>query len=423
MSSSDYVVDICRSLIQIDTRNYGEGKAVGETEAVNYIIDLLPDSLEYKVVHRSDKRPNLIVNIPGTNNALPPLLIHMHLDTVPTEEGWSFDPLSATIHNDYIYGRGAIDMKNMVASVLSILKDRFENNKLFNRPLLLLFLADEEAGGYYGAEYIIQEHKELLKDVKYGIGEFGGFSVPLINDKKMYLVNTAEKGVHWIRVHVNADGGHGSMVGLDNPINKLNTIVNNINKHIFIEHKTKTIDKFFNNIKNYFASKQEAIDHLEYLKPMLLATLRNTIQPTIINSGYKVNVVAKNGVLELDCRYLPGYKEELLKTLSSFGIDKYDIITDQIAIESEIPDDILNAMQEAISKYDDDFILTPFMCSGGTDAKSFYKLGIPCFGFSPLVGLDSDYQFLKMFHGTNERVPIGPLKNGTEVLDQFLDLY
>ena len=354
--------------------------------------------------------------------------MHGHLDVVPADAAdWQRHPFSGDLHDDCVWGRGAVDMKDMDAMILAVVRQRLAEGRRPNRDIVLAFLADEEAGGNYGAGWLVDNHPELFEGVTEAIGEVGGFSVT-IGGRRLYLIQTAEKGIAWMRLTARGTAGHGSMVQPDNAVTTLAETVGRLGRH---EWPVRETDAAFAFLKEASAalgvefSPNKVADVLGKIGPiarMVGATTRNTVNPSVLRAGYKVNVVPQTATAEVDGRFLPGYEDEFFGAVDELlgpGVER-EFIRNYPGVTTTFDGDLVAAMGEAVLAQDPEGRLVPYCLSGGTDAKSFSRLGIRCFGFAPLR-LPADLDFAGMFHGVDERVPVDALRFGVRVLDDFLD--
>jgi acetylornithine deacetylase/succinyl-diaminopimelate desuccinylase-like protein len=428
-TAQDEVAGICRDLIRIDSSNPGDHSGPGERQAAEHVAALLADvGLEPTVLESHPKRTSVVARITGADPERPALLIHGHLDVVPAHApDWQHPPFEGEIADGCIWGRGAIDMKDMDAMVLAVVRERLRQNRLPARDIVLTFTADEEAGGTWGARWLVDHHPDLFGGVTEAVGEVGGFSLTL-GRQRLYLLQTAEKGMAWMRLTARGTAGHGSMIQPDNAVTELAEAIGRLGRH---EWPTRLLPS----VRAFLEGAAEALG-IEFMpnEPGLLltkigavsrvigATLRNTVNPTVLNAGYKVNVVPQTATAEVDGRFLPGYEEEFFAELDRVlgpGITREFIHTD-IAVETTPDGALYDAMTSALTAEDPDARVIPYCLSAGTDAKSFSRLGLRCFGFTPLR-LPPDLDFSGMFHGVDERVPVEGLRFGVRVLDRFLD--
>ncbi|MBF9131585.1 M20/M25/M40 family metallo-hydrolase [Plantactinospora sp. S1510] len=429
-SATDDVVELCRDLLRIDTSNTGDTEtSAGERVAAEYVAEKLAEvGVEAHVRESAPGRTNLVARIPGTDPSRGALLVHGHLDVVPADASeWSVHPFSGEISDGYLWGRGAIDMKDFDAMVLAVVRNWQRTGVRPPRDLVLAFTADEEAGGEYGAHFLVDRHPDLLDGCTEAIGEVGGFSYSVNSDLRLYLIETAEKGLEWLRLHARGRPGHGSMVHDDNAVTALAEAVARVGRHRFPIVLTPTVQAFLEEVSEAIGIELDptdpelAIAKLGPIANLIGATVRNTANPTRLAAGYKDNVIPSRASATIDCRSLPGQAEIFLEQLREVvGPDiEIEHIQRQPALETSFDGDLVNAMGAALRAEDPGARPVPYMLSGGTDAKAFAKLGIRCFGFAPLR-LPADLNFSALFHGIDERVPVDGLQFGVRVLDRFL---
>ena len=426
------VVDLCRDLIRLDTSNYGDGSGPGERKAAEYVAERLTEvGLDPTLLESEPGRTTVVARLDGGDAARSEaLLVHGHLDVVPADAAdWTHDPFSGEIAEGCVWGRGAIDMKDMDAMILSVVRDRLRTGRLPARPVVLCFTADEEAGGILGSHWVADHHPELFEGCTEGISEVGGFSLTVRDDLRLYLVQTAEKGIEWMRLTFDGTAGHGSMVNDDNPVTELAEAVARLGRHEWPLRMIPTVRSFLDTAAEAYgvdldpADRGQLVRTLGNVAKIVGATLRNTATPTMLKAGYKHNVIPGRAEAVVDGRFLPGHEEEFHATLDDVLGPRVrrEVLVSDIALETEFTGDLVDAMSAALVAEDPGARAVPFCMSGGTDAKAFSGLGIRGFGFSPLR-LPPDLDFAGMFHGVDERVPVDGLRFGARVLDRFLDL-
>ncbi|WP_262286151.1 M20/M25/M40 family metallo-hydrolase [Micromonospora sp. MA102] len=427
---TDEVVDLCRDLLRIDTTNTGDNDtSVGERRAAEYVAEKLAEvGVDAELIESAPGRANLVARIRGTDPGRDALLVHGHLDVVPADpDEWSVHPFSGEIRDGYLWGRGAIDMKDFDAMVLAVVRGWQRAGVRPSRDIVLAFTADEEAGSDYGAHFLAQRHRHLFDGCTEAIGEVGGFSYSVDESRRLYLIETAEKGIDWLRLHAKGRPGHGSMVHDDNAVTALAEAVARIGGHRFPVVMTDTVRAFLAEISDVLGIEidpddpETAIAKLGPIANIIGATIRNTANPTRLTAGYKDNVIPGRATATIDCRSLPGQSEVLERQLRELvGPDiAIEYIQRQPALETTFDGDLVEAMSAALRAEDPGALPVPYMLSGGTDAKAFSQLGIRCFGFAPLR-LPADLNFSGLFHGIDERVPLDGLQFGVRVLDRFL---
>ncbi|MEU5082903.1 MULTISPECIES: M20/M25/M40 family metallo-hydrolase [Streptomyces] len=430
VTGEDEVADLCRELIRFDTSNYGDHSGPGERKAAEWVAEKLAEvGLEPKIYESHPGRASTVARIEGEDPSRPALLIHGHLDVVPANAvDWTHDPFSGEIADGCVWGRGAVDMKDMDAMTLAVVRDRLRSGRRPPRDIVVAFLADEEAGGTYGARYLVDHHPELFEGVTEAISEVGGFSFTVDDQRRLYLIQTAEKGMHWMKLTVAGTAGHGSMIHRDNAITELSEAVARVGRHKFPVRVTKTTRAFLDELGDALGTEldpedmEATIAKLGGIAKLIGATLSNTANPTQLNAGYKVNVIPGEATAHIDGRFLPGHEEEFLADLDRLlgpNVRREDVHSDK-ALETGFDGPLVAAMQSALLAEDPTAKAIPYMLSGGTDAKSFDDLGIRGFGFAPLK-LPPELDFAGMFHGVDERVPVDGLQFGVRVLDRFID--
>ena len=428
-TAQDEVAALCSDLIRIDTTNPGDHSGPGERAAAERVAGLLADAgLAPTVLESRPGRASVVTRISGTDPARPALLIHGHLDVVPADASdWRVHPFSGEISEGCVWGRGAVDMKDMDAMILTVVRQRLREGRRPPRDVVLAFVADEEAGGTWGARWLVDSHPELFEGITEAIGEVGGFSAT-IGGQRIYPIQTAEKGMAWMRLTARGTAGHGSMLQPDNAVTELAETVARIGRHEWPVRLTPSARAFLTaaaaalGIEFSPNAAHEVLAKLGPITRMVGATLTNTVNPTVLNAGYKVNVVPQAATAEVDGRFLPGHEEEFFAEVDGLlgaGVSR-EFIHHDIAVETTFDGDLCAAMTGALLAEDPGARVVPYCLSAGTDAKSFSRLGIRCFGFTPLR-LPADLDFSGMFHGVDERVPVEALRFGVRVLDRFLD--
>jgi acetylornithine deacetylase/succinyl-diaminopimelate desuccinylase-like protein len=430
VTAADEVAGICRDLLRIDTTNTGDPRTTaGERVAAEYVAAQLAEVGIESVIHESaPKRANLVARIPGADRSRGALLMHGHLDVVPADPAeWSVPPFEGVEKDGYLWGRGAIDMKDFDAMMLAVVRDWRRTGYTPPRDIVLCYTADEEAGMQYGSQFLVERHAGLFEGCTEAIGEVGGYSYTVTEDLRLYLVQTAEKGLDWLRLHARGRPGHGSFVHDDNAVTALAEAVAAVGRHRFPMVITPTVRTFLEQVcealgVEFDAENPElAIAKLGPIANLIGATVRNTANPTRLEAGYKDNVIPGKASATIDCRTLPGEDEAFLEQLRELiGPDiEIEHVSRQKSVETTFDGDLVQAMAAALRAEDPGARIVPYMMSGGTDAKAFSTLGIRCFGFAPLK-LPADLNFSALFHGVDERVPVEGLRFGVRVLDRFL---
>jgi acetylornithine deacetylase/succinyl-diaminopimelate desuccinylase-like protein len=424
------VVQICRDLIRIDTSNYGDGSGPGERKAAEYVAALLSEvGLEVDFLESAPGRSTLVARIEGRDRSRPTLLVHGHLDVVPARASdWQVDPFAGEERDGCLWGRGAVDMKDMDAMILAGVRDLRRSGVQPPRDLVIAFLADEEAGGDAGGRWLVRTHPDLFEGVSDAVSEVGGFSVDLAG-RRAYLLQTGEKGMAWLRLVAHGRAGHGSQINDDNAVTRLASAVARIGAHPWPLEITPTVRAFLDGVEEITGVPLDPDDPdalvavLGTTARFVGATLRHTANPTVLQAGYKHNVIPGTASALVDARFLPGREQDLMDTvrdLAGPGVD-VETVVHGVALETDFSGALVDTMVAALRHEDPDAAVLPYLLSAGTDNKHFSELGIRGYGFVPLR-LPSDLDFAGMFHGVDERVPLDSLRFGARVLHRFIQI-
>ena len=428
--------ELCARLIRFDTTNYGEGRSNGERQAAEFIHGLLADAGYLPLILGPEReRTSVVVRVEGVERELPALLVHAHLDVVPAEpEQWSVDPFAGVITDGYISGRGACDMKDMVAMTLATLLNWAADGVKPRRDVVVAFVADEEDKGDYGALWLVAEHPELFAGVEAAIGESGGTAMLLDatdgSTVRLYSVATAERGTLHIRVHADGVSGHGSRPVPENAVLNLIDAVQRVGAHRWPLVLTPTVRAYLEQTTfalGYTADLRKeagvdaAIEAMGEAGTVARATIRCSATPTVLRAGYKVNVIPGAAEADIDIRCLPGTEEETMATIDRLlgGKVSREFLSHQPPTQSPVDSPWFRAMQDAILRHDPNAVVVPHCMGGGTDAKAFARLGIHCYGFSPL-GADPNGRTHQGVHGVDERIPVASVRSGQIILQDFL---
>ena len=422
-------ITLCQEMIRIPSVNYGDGKG-DEAAMAAYVVEKLAEvGIESKIYESAPGRCNVVARIIGADESRPGLVVHGHIDVVPANaEDWSVDPFAGVIKEGMIWGRGALDMKNMDAMILAIVRKWARTGYKPPRTLVLAFFADEEAGSIFGSRWMAKVHPEVFANCSEAISEVGGFSVTVGDNRRLYLVEAAQKGIYWMKLTAHGRAGHGSMMNNENAVTALTQAVAAIGDYEWPQRYTKTVRTFFDQVAkatNKTANPEDLrplLDELGPIAKMIGATLQNTANPTMLEAGYKANVIPQSASAIIDGRFLPGYEKELNDTIRELVGPEIvvETVTRDIALEVEFEGPIVDAMCNALLSQDPEGIPVPYMMSGGTDNKALSELGIVGYGFSPLK-LPKELDFASLFHGVDERVPLEGIVFGVRVLENFLE--
>ena len=422
-------ITLCQEMIRIPSVNYGEGRGDEKAMAEYVAAKLAEVGIKSELIETAPNRVNVVAKIEGSDKSRPGLVLHGHIDVVPANaDDWSVDPFSGEIKDGFIWGRGAVDMKDMDAMILATVRMWQRVGYKPPRNILLAFFADEEAGSDYGSRWLVKNRPELFDGYSEAVSEVGGFSLTITGGHRLYLVEAAQKGINWMKLSAKGTAGHGSFINPDNAVTKVADAVSRIGNYEWPQLETKTSGLLFRKIAQLTGDKYDQknvkplLKHLGGAVKMLGATISNTANPTMLEAGYKVNVIPQSASAVVDGRFLPGYEDQLQETIKRLAGDEIEveILTRDIALEVEFAGPLVDAMCKAITGEDKEGIPVPYLMSGGTDNKALSDLGIIGYGFSPLK-LPENLDFFALFHGVDERVPIDGLKFGVRVLYEFLD--
>jgi len=422
---------VAQDLIRFDTSNYGEGKANSETEAAEYVGAALEKlGLSAAYVDAAEGRTSVVARVTGSNADLPALVVHGHLDVVPADPAnWSVDPFAGEVKDGMLWGRGAVDMKNMDAMILGALGDILADGGQPNRDLVIAFFSDEENGGVFGSHYLVDNHPELFAGATEAISEVGGYSVTL-NGQRAYLLQTGEKALIWIKLIARGTAAHGSRVIHNNAVTKLAEAVAKIGRRDWPIHLTDTTEQLVGELAKLMGSDLTKVGPEEVVLStgtaggFIQASLRTTTNPTLLAAGYKHNVIPDSAEALIDIRTLAGEEDAVLAEVRELiGEDIELVILHQdIGLDTPFTGPLVDAMVDSLHAFDPGAPVLPYLLSGGTDNKALSKLGITGYGFAPLQ-LPAELDFPGMFHGVDERVPLDALVFGRRVLAELLSTY
>ncbi|MGW4751772.1 M20/M25/M40 family metallo-hydrolase [Streptomyces chartreusis] len=424
----DEVVTFTSDLIRIDTTNRGGGDC-RERPAAEYAAARLAEAgLEPALLERTEGRTNVVARIEGTDPSADALLVHGHLDVVPAQAGeWSVHPFSGEIRDGVVWGRGAVDMKNMDAMILAVVRSWAREGVRPRRDVVIAFTADEEASAADGSGFLADRHAALFEGCTEGIGESGAFTVHDGSGRQLYPLAAGERGTGWVKLTAHGRAAHGSRPNRENAVTRLAAAVTRIGAHQWPLRLTPTVRAALTELAALYGLDADLDDVdglLEKLGPaarLVEATVRNSANPTMLEAGYKVNVIPGEAVAYVDGRYLPGHEDEFRATLDQLtGPDvNWEFHHHEVALQSPVDSPTYARMRAAVEEFAPEGHVVPYCMPGGTDAKQFSRLGITGYGFSPLK-LPEGYDYGAMFHGVDERVPIEALHFGVRVLDRFL---
>ncbi|MER5878517.1 M20/M25/M40 family metallo-hydrolase [Streptomyces sp. NPDC060235] len=427
----DEVVRFTSDLIRIDTTNRGGGDC-RERPAAEYAAARLAEAgLEPTLLERTEGRTNVVARVPGTDPSADALLVHGHLDVVPAQaEDWTVHPFSGEVRDGVVWGRGAVDMKNMDAMILAVLRSWAREGVRPRRDLVIAFTADEEASAEDGSGFLADRHPGLFEGCTEGISESGAFTFHDGSGRQLYPIAAGERGTGWLRLTARGRAGHGSKVNRSNAVTRLAAAVTRIGDHEWPLRLTPTVRAALTELAAVYGVDADldgpsGVDTLlQKLGPaaaLVEPTVRNSSNPTMLSAGYKINVIPGEAVAHVDGRYLPGGEDEFRATMDRLtGPDvEWEFEHHEVALQAPLDTPTYARMRAAVEEFAPEGHVVPYCMSGGTDAKQFSRLGITGYGFAPLK-LPEGFDYQALFHGVDERVPVEALHFGVRVLDRFL---
>ncbi|WSB87569.1 M20/M25/M40 family metallo-hydrolase [Streptomyces cellulosae] len=424
----DEVVTFTSDLIRIDTTNRGGGDCQ-ERPAAEYAAARLAEAgLEPVMLERTRGRTNVVARLEGTDPSADALLLHGHLDVVPAEPAdWSVHPFSGEIRDGVVWGRGAVDMKNMDAMILSVVRSWAREGVRPRRDVVIAFTADEEASAADGAGFLADRHAHLFEGCTEGVSESGAYTFHDGRGREFYPIGAGERGTGWMRLTARGRAGHGSKVNRENAVTRLAAAVTRIGEHEWPLRLTPTVRAALTEIAAVYGIETDLsdvdalLDKLGGAAKLVEATVRNSSNPTMLDAGYKVNVIPGEAVAHVDGRFLPDTEDEFRATMDRLtGPDvDWEFAHREIALQAPVDSPTFAAMRESVQAFAPEAHTVPYCMSGGTDAKQFARLGITGYGFAPLK-LPEGFDYQALFHGVDERVPVEALQFGVQVLDRFL---
>ncbi|MCQ4208436.1 M20/M25/M40 family metallo-hydrolase [Streptomyces longispororuber] len=428
----DEVVTFTSELIRIDTTNRGGGDCK-ERPAAEYAAELLAGAgLEPTILERTPGRGNVVARIEGTDPSADALLVHGHLDVVPAEAAdWSVHPFSGEVRDGVVWGRGAVDMKNMDAMILATVRQWARVGYRPRRDIVIAFTADEEASAEDGSGFLADRHAGLFEGCTEGISESGAFTFHDGSGKQLYPIAAGERGTGWLKLTARGKAGHGSKVNRANAVSRLASAVARIGDHEWPLRLTPTVRAALSEMASVYGIEVDIdapdldvdalLGRIGPAADLVAPTVRNSSNPTMLSAGYKINVIPGEAVAHVDGRYLPGTEDEFRATLDALtGPDvDWEYEHREVALQAPVDSPTFARMRAAVEEFAPEGHVVPYCMSGGTDAKQFSRLGITGYGFAPLK-LPEGFDYQALFHGVDERVPVEALHFGVRVLDRFL---
>lgn len=424
--AQDEVLDLCQTLIRFDTSN----PTSNELDAARWVKDHLEEAgLDAELMESLPGRASVASRVAGADPSRGALLLHAHLDVVPAVPAeWTHPPFEGVIEDGFLWGRGAIDMKDTVAVYLAVARHLGRTGMKPPRDLVFLFVADEEGGGTHGSKYLVQHRPDIFDGVTEAIGEGGGFSFPVDDNRRLYPIENAQRGQAWLQLTATGRAGHGSSPNAENAVTRIADAISVIGHHQFPDRLVDSVRGLANEyarLRGIEFDPDDVAGSLDRLGPkgheLLDVVVRNSANPTMTEAGYQINVIPGRATAAIDGRFLPGQEDAFLDEIDSLlpeGVSR-EFVHHDVAMETPFEGRLVEAMQAAILAEDPDSSTSSYCNPGGTDAKAFADLGIRCFGFKALR-LPHDLDYVRLFHGVDERVPLNGLTFGVRVVGRLV---
>jgi acetylornithine deacetylase/succinyl-diaminopimelate desuccinylase-like protein len=426
--------ELLQHLLRFDTTN----PPGNEAECIAFADRVLREAgFETQILGRDANRTNLVTRLQGRGNA-PPLLMYGHVDVVTTEgQRWTHPPFEGKVVDGYVWGRGALDMKGGVVMMMAALMRAKAEGLALPGDVVLALVSDEEAGGEYGVEYLVDDHADLFEGIRYAIGEAGGFSFD-VGEAKLYPIMVAEKQICWTKVTVRGRGGHGSMPVRGEAMAKLARVLQKLDQQRLPVHVPPATRQMIEGIASALPSPLDeglhlllnpdmtdaVLDQMGPIGEILDPLLHNTVSPTILHGSSKINVIPAEVSVELDGRLLPGYgPDDMVAELRQLLGDEVELAVIWHDPGPSEPDmGLFDTLVDILRRADPQGTPSPMLMPGVSDARLFSRLGIQTYGFTPM-NMPPDFDYWKLAHGADERIPLDALHFGIERIYELLQRF
>ena len=429
----DRPAELLSRLLRFDTTN----PPGAERECIDWIRGLLEGlGCEVRILAAEPERPNLIARLPGEGSA-PPLLLQGHVDVVAARGNWTHPPFGGEVHDGFIWGRGALDMKGGVAMMLAAFMRTVTAGVRPRGDVILCLMSDEEAGSPLGADFLVREHPELFEGVRYSIGEFGGFRMEIAG-RAFYPIMVAEKQVCWSKATLRGPAGHGSMPVRGGAMGSLGRLLERLDRRRLPVHVPAVTRAMVEAIAAELPAPA-AVPLRGLLRPALTdrlldalgerarvfdPLLHNTVSPTIVSGGEKINVIPDEVTVELDVRLLPGSSPEQafaeLRALAGVEMELEVVQHDPVPGEPDMS--MFERLASILRELDPAAKPIPLLLPGVTDGRFFSRLGIQTYGFLPMQ-LPAEMPFMQLIHAPDERIPVEAVEFGTRAIERALQSF
>jgi acetylornithine deacetylase/succinyl-diaminopimelate desuccinylase-like protein len=385
--------------------------------------------LEPVLLESAPGRANVVARVSGTDPGAAALLLHGHLDVVPAQPSdWTVHPFAGEVRDGVLWGRGAVDMKNADAVLLAVVREWARTGRRPRRDIVLAFTADEEDTAEAGARFLVEQHATLFEGCTEAVGESGAFTFHADGGQRpghqvrLYPIASAERGTAWLKLTARGRAGHGAKPNTENAVTRLAAAVTRIGCYEWPMRLIPTVRAAIEGIAAAVGAPDAAdLGSLGSAAALVAGTIRNSANPTMLSAGYKVNVIPGEAVAYVDGRVLPGYASEFEATMDSLcGADVvWEYAHSEVPLAAPLDAPLVADMKRALLAEDPGAFVVPYCMTGGTDGKQFARLGMACYGFTPLV-LPPGYDYYAMFHGVDERIPVSALEAGVRIMDRLL---
>ncbi len=422
---------ILQDLIRIDTTN----PPGNEREAVDYLERLLEqEGFETRIFEPAPQRANLVSRLRGDGSEKP-LLLSCHLDVVAAEaEEWTHPPFGGVEADGFIWGRGAIDMKGFATMALTVFRLLKQNQVPLKRDVIFAAVADEEEMCEFGSRYMVEHHPEEIR-AEYVINEVGGFNQN-VRGMRLCLIQVAERGIVRFRIRVKGEPGHSAKPCPQSALVKAADVLRKLGESQLPHHVSDSTKQFILAMAKAARNPVEAavlrgLTHptlgkkllhslipAGQLRETLQANLSNTVNPTIVRAGSKINVIPGEVVIDVDGRISPSSSaEELLEEVKALIGTEHaiEMLHEEPAAAFSIDTDVYREIVNVMNEHDPESEVVPYQIYASTDSRNYAKLGAICYGFYPVL-LPDDLEFSSLFHGVNERIPVEGFRFGIQAL-------
>ncbi len=427
-------VELLQKLVRFDTTN----PPGNESECIAFINQLLTRAgVETSILARSPERPNLIARLPGRGEAAP-LLFYGHADVVTTEnQRWQHPPFEGRLVDGYVWGRGTLDMKGGIAMMVSAMLRAQAADMTPPGDVVLAIVSDEEAGGDFGARFLVEAHPEQFTGIRYALGEFGGFTFH-VGQRRFYPIMVAEKQICGIRATLRGPGGHGSIPVGGGAMAKLARLLSRLDAHSLPIHVTPPARLMFDALGSALGGVRGLmIAQLQHPKlaggilrllgdrgRLFAPLLHHTVSPTMLRGSDKINVIPSEVTVGLDGRLLPGFApDDLVRELRAVVGDEVEFEVVRHDPGPAEPDmGLFDTLAGVLQDADPEGAPIPLLLAACTDARFFSRLGIQTYGFLPMQ-LPEDFSFTDTIHAADERIPVEAVHFGTDAIYQVLQRF